>query len=181
MKTFMNYAVIAALLLSFAGCSKDNDLQTENDGSSSALKSTVIKTIKIHNSSGIMDFIFSPDNPCFAAGFAQASITGSGNATHLGKFNLESHFCVNEQGLPTSSMNGSLTAANGDKILIFMEDPSTGFYFDPNDGLFHMEFTVVGGTGRFANATGNISNWGHVDFVNKIWDFKGEGTITCQN
>jgi hypothetical protein len=181
MKAFSIYSALVLFVLAFTGCSKDNDLQMQNgfgeDESSSFLKNVKIKTFTILSSSGDMVFTVSPENDCFSQGWAQANITGTGIATRLGNFAIESHFCVDQQGLPMTSMNGSLTAANGDKILIYMEDPSVGFYFDPNDGLFHMEFVVVGGTGRFTNATGTVSNWGHVDFVNNVWDFEGQGTI----
>jgi hypothetical protein len=69
---------------------------------------------------------------------------GHGQATHLGKYQLEAHGFVDlEKG--EASGSGFLTAANGDKV--FIESKLQG-------DVSIMTFT--GGTGRFEGATGTI-------------------------
>lgn len=77
---------------------------------------------------------------------------GGGNATHLGKFTMISpHF----SNLLTLEAFGSqfFTAANGDQL----EAEFVGQFVPTPDGFLEAELqaTIVGGTGRFENATGH--------------------------
>lgn len=91
---------------------------------------------------------------------------GEGRATHLGRFTMRIEFCVDAtdllddgrlsegESLPYDDGLGTLIAANGDELHITVSgavlpssDPAYDFQFqDP--------FVFVGGTGRFAGATG---------------------------
>ena len=81
-------------------------------------------------------------------GIAYTHVEGSGEATHLGHFAVTGDVAVEvATGIPTGTW--TLTAANGDMLFLEM----TGSGIDPTHGFG--DFTVVGGTGRFAEATGS--------------------------
>jgi hypothetical protein len=81
------------------------------------------------------------------AGIAYIHVAGEGEATHLGHFLVNADVGVDvATGIPQGSW--TLTAANGDKLFLAMG----GYGIDPTHGFG--AFTVVGGTGRFAGATG---------------------------
>ena len=81
-------------------------------------------------------------------GIAYTHLEGSGEATHLGHFTVTGDVAVEvATGIPTGTW--TLTAANGDMLFLEM----TGSGIDPTHGFG--DFTVVGGTGRFAEATGS--------------------------
>lgn len=81
--------------------------------------------------------------------------TGSGHATHLGRFTITYQATVY---LPTSSATETahLVAANGDSL--FAEGTGQG---DPTvaPGMSQIveQYTITGGTGRFAGASGSFT------------------------
>ena len=81
-------------------------------------------------------------------------VEAQGNASHLGRFTLDSQHVVNFVDL-TGAGTAELTAANGDKLTTNLAGVAT-----PQDtpGVFFIveTFTVTGGTGRFAGATGEF-------------------------
>jgi hypothetical protein len=81
--------------------------------------------------------------------------TGEGNATHLGRFTATSEDSVN---IATTQSTGTfnLTAANGDRIFTTTVGHETGFQ-PPNVSSVTQTATIVGGTGRFAGATGSFT------------------------
>jgi hypothetical protein len=95
--------------------------------------------------------VFPPDVP-FPTLFVEAS--GSGHATHLGKFTVNYEVEVN---LDTFFGIGSseFIAANGDSL--FAEGEGQGTVPDENGISFIVEVnTIIGGTGRFAGASGRF-------------------------
>lgn len=91
---------------------------------------------------------------------------GSGEATHLGRFDIRITFCIDPtdilddgtltegESAPYDDGVGTLTAANGDQLHILIagavvptDEP--GYSFEFND-----PFSFDGGTGRFAGAAG---------------------------
>jgi hypothetical protein len=85
--------------------------------------------------------------------FATIDGTGQGVASQLGQFTMTYHVEVN---LLTASGPASITlvAANGDTVTA----EGTGSADDQGTVLFITEdYTVTGGTGRFANASGNFT------------------------
>jgi hypothetical protein len=95
-----------------------------------------------------------------------AELIGSGNATHLGKFTFTSTH-KNEVIL---NSNGQLAifdgiyknvAANGDEL----HGTYTGAFTPFGGNIFKIEADIIvtGGTGRFLNATGEISLFGEMD------------------
>ncbi len=104
----------------------------------------------------------------------QAVFDGAGQANHMGRIGTDGLAFVT--GLDESTCPGglanvhveTLTAANGDTLTITSLDVACPAAPGTFDGTGH--WTVTGGTGRFANATGAGSFVGTVDF--------GTGTFT---
>ena len=89
------------------------------------------------------------------------TISGSGTASHLGRATLTSQDCVNIAGFsPVTfnfvSNNVKLQAANGDQLFATYSGTAV---LQPAGGalLLSGNFTLAGGTGRFAGATGGGS------------------------
>ena len=82
-----------------------------------------------------------------------ATPTGSGTATHLGQWTVSGNVKYTlTDGVLKSSGDATLVAADGDKLYIQIDgilDPVAAI----DQGIFHF----VGGTGRFANATGDAN------------------------
>ena len=110
--------------------------------------------------------------------------TGEGEATHLGLFTWESvevvTFITNPDGVVESvAVDGksfTMTAANGDKV--FGTYSTEGFPNKAGDLIIHGTFTITGGTGRFAGATGGGDLFA-IAFFSEGLPFIGlyEGTI----
>ncbi|HSJ65860.1 MAG TPA: hypothetical protein VK922_18405 [Gemmatimonadaceae bacterium] len=89
-----------------------------------------------------------------------AFVTQTGNYTgrfgHLGRVTAFSTFCVDPTiGPPVDMLQGLwiITAANGDALHVSFEG-RVGDFIGPNIVSWHTEDTFVGGTGRFAGASG---------------------------
>jgi hypothetical protein len=88
--------------------------------------------------------------------FPTLSVTrdGTGTATYLGKFTEHTTLQVN---IPTSHATGAatFTAANGDTLTasVVGQGTSTG----PTTRSIVEVYTITGGTGRFADATGSFT------------------------
>ncbi len=84
---------------------------------------------------------------------------GWGNMTHLGKVHVHGSHCPPAGTVPYYT-NGQMviTAANGDQIFFEYEDP------DPSTPVFDIPapIDIVGGTGRFADASGTLN---HIELV----------------
>jgi len=81
-----------------------------------------------------------------------ATPTGSGTATHLGQWTVTGNvqYTPDNNGVLRSSGDATITAANGDKLLVQIDgilDPIAGV----DQGIFHF----VGGTGRFEGVSGD--------------------------
>ena len=80
--------------------------------------------------------------------------TGSGNATHLGLYTIDFGAEVDLNTL-SSSTSATVIAASGDRL--FGEGWGQGTSTDdPNLASVVENFTITGGTGRFAGARGNF-------------------------
>jgi len=86
-----------------------------------------------------------------------AEPTGSGNATHLGKFTNTGKVSftpdASNPNILHPSGGGVFTAANGDKLNFVIISGA----LDLTTGIGTGDFEFTGGTGRFANATGRTS------------------------
>jgi len=177
MKKIMNIAAIATILLAFAACEKSTDPLENNSSQDESFykKKAVTKKFK-SSSTGTMAIVYSEDNECYPY-FAQNQLPGSGNGTHIGNFDIENFVCVNQQGGFESAWTGKMTAANGDQIYFYNPDPSADFTIDEY-GNVTGELDIIGGTGRFENATGHFSTSGTIDFLNMTWEIDSDGSIT---
>ena len=104
--------------------------------------------------------------------------SGSGNATHLGRFRLIYELEVNLLTLPFETFGSSLfKAANGDSLstdIIGRGTPTE----DP-DVLSVVEVhTITGGTGRFAGATGSFIRKYSLDRVTGATSGSFDGAIS---
>jgi hypothetical protein len=81
--------------------------------------------------------------------------TGSGNATHLGRFAVEYNITVN---LATASgpARAQFIAANGDSLLVEGHGQASETNI-PGIVTIVENYIIVGGTGRFAGASGAIT------------------------
>ena len=105
-------------------------------------------------------------------------VIGHGTATHLGKATaVTTNQAVNLiTGAATATY--TLTAANGDTVVLEMEFEVT---FLPDGVEFEGIYTVTGGTGRFAGATGGGTMSGSATFTgpsNGVGSFTVVGTIS---
>jgi hypothetical protein len=86
-----------------------------------------------------------------------AEPTGSGNATHLGMFTntgkVQFTPDASNPNILHPSGGGVFTAANGDKLNFVIVNGA----LDLTTGIGTGDFAFTGGTGRFANATGQTS------------------------
>ena len=108
----------------------------------------------------------------------------AGHATHVGRFG-GSGLALLES--PTASCPGgtlgipnvhteTLTAANGDELVVRMVNigcPTGPFTFH---GTGH--WTVLGGTGRFQNVTGQGTSDGNADFESNTFELTLNGTLS---
>lgn len=105
-----------------------------------------------------------------------ARMQGTGVAAHLGLSTVDFTVC----GMPVGGGNhvftagptmGVATAANGDELWFTTQ----GGTFTAATGEIRVHSTIVGGTGHFANATGEMDNVGHGV---EGWTVEGSGWIS---
>jgi hypothetical protein len=111
-----------------------------------------------------------------------ALFTGTGSARRLGRSTNVNHITVSG---PASCPGGfaninveTLTAANGD-TLVLTGDRDEGCPTGPNAVHGTGDWTVTGGTGRFAGATGHGTFDGVADFNQGTFSFRLTGTISA--
>ena len=91
--------------------------------------------------------------------------TGDGNATHLGRLTVTTAEVVN-LAAATATGTFNLTAPNGDHLFATTAGGEDQFT-PPNVSHVTLVATIVGGTGRFASATGTFTmeRTGIINFV----------------
>ena len=103
--------------------------------------------------------------------------SGSGNATHLGRFTLTYEAEVDLLTLPIESFGSSVfTAANGASLFtdyIGLATPTE----NPDVVSIVEVHTITGGTGRFAGATGGFIRKYSLDRVTLVSSGSFDGTI----
>lgn len=80
-------------------------------------------------------------------------LSGTGEATHLGRFTLLSEFTVIPPPVSTASGTATWIAANGDEIFTTVAGQAVITF--PTAALVETH-TLTGGTGRFAGASGTL-------------------------
>jgi len=93
----------------------------------------------------------------FFGGPAVQRITGYGQASHLGESMFVANAIVNFGVLPPFPFTGTatFTAANGDQFFTQFRGLNTPT--GPGTSRGDISHTIIGGTGRFANATGTLT------------------------
>ena len=99
------------------------------------------------SATGLANFV--PDPSC-PVGFRSVTET-SGTASHLGLVSFSSNHCFALPNLITQGQ-GTLVAANGDELYLTYSGTCT----PPDFATCNTDTVVVGGTGRFENATGEF-------------------------
>jgi hypothetical protein len=85
---------------------------------------------------------------------AYINLTGTGVASHVGLFTFQLQAELN---IPTATGAGSSRLVAADGSTLFMEGSGHGTPTDvPGVVLIVDTFTITGGTGRFAGASGNV-------------------------
>ena len=99
---------------------------------------------------------------------------GTGNATHLGRYTEHVTMVIN---IPTLSSTGAatFTAANGDTLLATVAGQATRT--SPTTLSIVEVYTITGGTGRFADATGSFTLTSTVEQTTGVSSGKFSGTI----
>jgi len=109
--------------------------------------------------------------------------TAAGTATHLGRFTATSTAVV-DTTTATSTGTFNFTAANGDQLFTTTTGGEDEF-IPPNVSRITLVATIVGGTGRFAAATGTLTmhSTGMIDFATGTSSGSGsfEGHINLNN
>ena len=167
----------AFLLLIISSCKKDafQDGNQNSELSSNAKKADrKLKTVPFKASFITMDEMTqaaTDENP-----IQKDHLTGTGEGTEIGRATIEV-FVEGDVTLPFPALvtsTATFTTANGDKIFErgegYLQEPA------PDAVLLHLNGsgTIIGGTGRFAGATGNLS----VDVTQNFFDPKGTVVFT---
>ena len=105
---------------------------------------------------------------------------GEGEATHLGHFTTEMHFCG--AGFDYINAEGVFVAANGDELYFKFEEGTIGHVIlyteedvvPPYEAHFEDPFIFNGGTGRFENASGGGKMNSKVDLFDDEGNFIAE-------
>jgi hypothetical protein len=118
------------------------------------------------------DVTVTPLAPPFVAAYVEAT----GNATHLGEFDLDIPHIVNRANM-TATGTYTFTAANGDQVFAEFDGYST-LTDIPNVLAIVESATITGGTGRFAGATGSFTAYRLFDRVAGTTIGYFEGTIS---
>jgi hypothetical protein len=104
--------------------------------------------------------------------------SGTGQAEHMGSSTHLSAYCLDPVTL-TGSGIGVETAANGDELYFRLTLRIT--VTSAGGGIWMEAETVIGGTGRFAGATGRSTSSGTFTFTSPtttVWEGTHMGTLT---
>lgn len=183
----MNLKILFLTVLSatiLIGCSTENaeDFENSLDGFKTTIENSNAKVVtRPFKSSGDGEWFIVPSSEC--GELLQYSIQGTGNATHMGKVDIEGRLCTfPPEGIYLLTV--TYTAANGDEITWESDQ-----VFINEQGLYAGGvFVCIGGTGRFTDAEGSITvNEGLIptDFdptsglpLAGLFSNESEGTIT---
>ena len=184
-----NLSLLFLPLVILAACSQSSDdlanLSSGNLSSRSPLQEREING-ELYSTVNLDPLVLTPctgDIP----GFALPDQLLDGQTTHLGNLNGEISNLHHDAcdlsfatALLTTTVSGSLVAANGDELHYSGEDvidvanllASSG-----TTGAITGTWYITGGTGRFEEASGDITIEGVVDFVSGTFQASLEGTV----
>jgi len=170
MKTFLEIFFLMAVISLVAGCNKTDEFISDD---AAALKSGETKKVTVPFEANLLGEITSIDwdaQECIDEGyFVRVIVETTGNATHMGKVSLTFNFCSG--GAPDPNIEGSkytyagstadLIAANGDVLYLSFDDGivmngRTDEHPDDVVEYWRTPISVLGGTGRFEGAKGDL-------------------------
>jgi hypothetical protein len=191
MKTLTITILSLALL---ASCSKESDEMatpaSSNNGIEKSLAAPQTRPFEAILFAAVDANSINPPTACTGdAPFAAPDFVLSGDVSHMGhiQFSTLHHDACNLSlaAIPfllTTSVSGQIVAANGDYITYTgndVVDVTSYALQQPNPtGSITGTWTITGGTGRFAGATGSFDINGTVDFVTNTFSCQCLGTIT---
>ena len=183
-------SIIMLSLLLFAACKKESDdVATISSSTNGSENLRCVRVFKAHFYTSVDTNSSIPPTPCSGdlPGLANPGYFLHGHATHLGTIkprhsrgqdvSCDLSFATM---LLTTSVSGKLAAANGDLIYYTGNDAiDASLYLTGagTTGTITGTWTITGGTGRFASATGSFNISGPVDFVTGTFSFNALGTI----
>jgi hypothetical protein len=119
--------------------------------------------------------VVTPATVACPAGYTPLSLTGTGRASHLGRYTWASTECFNFTTLVTVDGRFTLTAANGDALT---GTYSGGATVVGGIATFEDQAVITGGTGRFAGASGDLVNRGTAVVAMMTYEHRLSGTIS---
>ena len=191
--------IITAVIILLTACKKDiNEIpsgtfaQADLTSKANAEATRVTRPMKIdfHSAADAASPTLSCTLPGIPFAIANSGYFLHGSATHLGAIDAvtsigQDGFCnLNAEFILTTRTSGQIVAANGDKITYTGDDA-----IDLNNVILNGGttaaitglWTITGGTGKFANASGSFQINGIVDLTatgGPAFSVTGEGTIT---
>jgi hypothetical protein len=184
--------VMASAIMFLAACTKDNNsglMKESNLSQNQKGGKAVTRPMKVDLVSSEDPNSSIPPTPCTGdLGLANAGYFMHGNATHLGQLissnsrgqDTKCDFRFST-GLLNTEVKGQLAAANGDLIYYTGVDvlDLNSLFIGGTEGTIKGRWTITGGTGRFAGATGYFDISGPVYFTPPAYfSITGEGVIT---
>lgn len=136
---FLSLLFLFSILLS---CSKETEL-VESNQANQIFNPTTERPFKLKSHG---NFTTVPAVEC--APLTQRVLTGTGNATHIGRFDASIIWCTNFAD--QIYLEGTIIAANGDELYFY----SIGFG-QGSEGQYG-DYIFEGGTGRFVECYGEI-------------------------
>jgi hypothetical protein len=152
---------VVLVTMVIGGCSRDNVTGLTPNAAATTRTSAASRAVAATHVSGSCETT-SVAPPVVTFPILREEDTGICRLSHLGRTVFHALRVVNlANGTQVAQI--TLTAANGD--LLRTTDVSTRIATLPTSFLFKGTTTIVGGTGRFANATGALQAEGQVDLI----------------
>jgi hypothetical protein len=192
MRLFVSVSVVLAVIL-IAGCERaptDPTSQSlagiaqQESGETLAMKMAHPRPYVARSELTLFPFALSTPDRCPPGYIFLSSATEAGHATHLGRFEAGFSHCIDPITNAYAAGLRTLTAANGDEL--WLEYSGQAQYLAPPAATLPYSFTgpvtVVGGTGRFAGATGELTESGQavLNLTAEGWPVGGAGSSVME-
>jgi hypothetical protein len=118
--------------------------------------------------------VFPPEVP-FPTLFVDGS--GSGRATHLGRYTLTFEYEINLDEFITVGGSAHFVAANGDSLFAELLEGQGTVPTDDGISFIVATYEITGGTGRFAGATGSFTEESVINVITHVKFGSFDGSI----